>query len=138
MADTRTKRMLLADLEYVENYCTELRRGCFKENEKKHEALKELKKVQQELADLKARDRSPRRLSTARTSCRTQETCKFDALNQVLAWERDSVVEEQKQIILKLRQEVDALQSDKADLIRIGNQMTEDLQTFAQQMRRHN
>jgi hypothetical protein len=135
MADRRTKAELLAQIEMLDQDRKEWQRGAFKENEKKHEALKELKKVQQELADLKARDRSPRRLSAARTLCRTQETCKFDALNQVLAWERDGVIEEQKQTILKLREEVEKLQKDKAHLIEIGNRMTEDLRLFAQRMR---
>jgi hypothetical protein len=135
MADRRTKAELLAQNKLLAQYCKDWASGASKENKKKHEALKELKKVQQELADLKARDRSPRRVSAARTSCRMQETCKFDALNQVLAWERDGVIEEQKQTILKLREEVEKLQTDKAHLIQIGNQMTEDLRLFAQRMR---
>ncbi len=135
MADRRTQEHLLAIFDMLIEDCKIWRKGCFNENKKKHKALKELKKVQQELADLKARDRSPRRLSTARTLCRVQETCKFEALNLVLAWERDGVIEEQKQTILKLRQEVEALQTDKAHLIQIGNRMIEDLRLFAQESR---
>ncbi len=135
MADRRTKAQLVAEIKMLDRGRKDWQKSCFKENEKKHEALKELKKVQQELADLKARDRSPCRLSTARTLCRVQETCKFEALNLVLAWERDGVIEEQKQTILKLRQEVEALQTDKAHLIQIGNRMIEDLRLFAQEMR---
>ncbi len=54
MADRRTKAELLAQIEMLEQDCKERQRGCFNENEQKHEALKELKKVQQELTELKA------------------------------------------------------------------------------------
>jgi hypothetical protein len=134
MADRRTKAQLLALIERFDWEC-----NSWKDGYRKQRA--ELREVWQELADLKARDRSPRRLSAARTSCRLQETCKFDALNVVLAWERDGVVEEQKQTILELRreveeqkqtvlkleQEVHALQSDKADMIQAKHQFVEEM-----------
>jgi hypothetical protein len=95
MTDPRAKAQLLAETLELEQQLGEWQRASFEENEKKHDALKELKKVQQELADLKKRDRSPRRLFTA----------------------RDEVIEEQKQTILKLRAEIEELRSDKARLI---------------------
>ena len=70
---------------------------------------KELEKVQRELSDRKERDRSPRRLSAATSRSRMEQTCKFTALGHVLAWERDSVIDEQKQTINKLTQEIEAL-----------------------------
>jgi uncharacterized coiled-coil DUF342 family protein len=88
MTDPRTKAQLLAEILELEQQLGEWQRASFEENEKKHDALKELKKVQQELADLKKRDRSPR-----------------------------EAIEEQKQTILKLRAEIEELRSDKARLI---------------------
>jgi len=134
MTDRRTKAQLLALIEGLNQECNSWNHGYRKQRA-------ELRQVRQELADRKARDRSPRRLSAARTSCRLQETCKFDALNVVLAWERDGVVEEQKQTILELRreveeqkqtvlkleQEVHALQSDKADMIQAKHQFVEEM-----------
>jgi alkylated DNA repair dioxygenase AlkB len=130
-----TKAMLIDHVKDLEKQRDEWRKDYYKQVGWRYEDRVNLNNVEKELADLKARDRSPRRLSAARTLCRTQETCKFDALNQVLAWERDAVIEEQKQTILKLREEVEKLQTDKAHLIQIGNQMTEDLRLFAQRMR---
>ena len=155
MTDRRTKAQLLDLIDGLEQDCTAWRDDSGKQRAKTHKALAELRQVRQELADRKARDRSPRRLSAARTSCRLQETCKFDALNVVLAWERDGVVEEQKQTILELRQEVEeqeqtilelrreveeqdqtilelqreviALRSDKADMIQAKHQFVEEM-----------
>ena len=69
----------------------------------------ELAKVQRELSDRKERDRSPRRLSAATSRSRMEQTCNFTALGHVLAWERDSVIDEQKQTINTLTQEIEAL-----------------------------
>ena len=117
MTDRRTKAQLLAHIEELEPRCEGWKYSCRVLLKEKREALAELEKVQRELADRKARDRSPRRLSAASSSCRLQQTCKFDALNVVLAWERDAVVEEQKQVIQDLRIDVDDLQLDKARLL---------------------
>ena len=81
----------------------EWRKGAFNSREELHETRSKLKKVEQELDDRKRRDRSPRRLSTATTRRNVEQTCKFSALNHVLAWERDSVIDEQKEIISKLQ-----------------------------------
>ena len=61
MADPRSKAELLAEIEMLIQERKDWQKAAFQESEKKHEALRELKKVQQELSDLKARDRSPRR-----------------------------------------------------------------------------
>lgn len=87
----------------------EWRQGAFNAREELHETRSRLKKVEQELDDRKRRDRSPRRLSTATTRRSVEQTCKFSALNHVLAWERDSVIDEQKEIISKLREENQSL-----------------------------
>ena len=61
MADRRTKAELLAEIELLEQQRKEWQSAAFQENEKKHEAWKELKdqkqtilKLQQEIKDLEA------------------------------------------------------------------------------------
>ena len=76
----------------------------------------ELAKVQRELSDRKERDRSPRRLSAATSRSRMEQTCNFTALGHVLAWERDSVIDEQKQTINKLMQEIEALRKGEGPI----------------------
>ena len=61
MADSRSKADILAEIEALVQERKDWQKAAFQESEKKHEALRELKKVQRELNDLKARDRSPRR-----------------------------------------------------------------------------
>ena len=84
----------------------EWQHGAFEAQESLHAAQEELKKVRQELSDRKDRDRSPRRLSTATSRRNLEQTCKHSALNHVLAWERDSVIDEQREVIARQQQEI--------------------------------
>ncbi len=68
-----------------------------------------------------------------RKGCFNENEKKREALKKLKNAQQE--LEEQKQTILKLRREVEALQTDKADLIQIGNRMIEDLRLFAQEMR---
>jgi hypothetical protein len=71
------------------------------ELEEENDFLKrDVRNLSAELAELRRRERSPRRLSASTSHARLSATCK--ALNQVRRWERDATLEERDAKITEL------------------------------------